>query len=107
MEENKEKENNTAAMPDDDLDQVSGGASGTYTGEFTLSIEEDQKMNDLWDMMYAYGSYGKAVKEVVDAFCKCISLQTLNNGRYRASKKIVVVAKDEVVTVNGTRVYLP
>ncbi|MCD8012830.1 MAG: hypothetical protein LUG99_06600, partial [Lachnospiraceae bacterium] len=86
--------------------QVSGGASASYTGEFYLELSGMANMNNLWDAMYIYGAYGKAVKEVVDQYCTEAKLQKFSGFRYKSTKKICVYAKDSSITVNGVHLSL-
>ncbi|MCD8337105.1 MAG: hypothetical protein LUD18_07500 [Lachnospiraceae bacterium] len=93
-------------MQDTELEQASGGASASYTGEFYLELSGLANMNNLWDAMYIYGAYGKAVKEVVDKYCTVAKLQQLSGFRYKSTKKICVYAKDSSITVNGVHLSL-
>ncbi|MCD8337102.1 MAG: hypothetical protein LUD18_07485 [Lachnospiraceae bacterium] len=110
MEANKmdEKRIGENALQDDDLDQVSGGTSTVYEGEFHVSIAEREKMNNLWNKMYAYGDYGKAVKDLVNTHVKHNGMETLNPSdfRYISKEAIDVYAKNDLVTVNGYKLIL-
>ncbi|MCD8012837.1 MAG: hypothetical protein LUG99_06635 [Lachnospiraceae bacterium] len=108
MEENKLWEEQAKKLPDEALDQVSGGLTVspiTLTGELTESIAEGEKMNTLWDKLYAHGDYGKQVREVVNSYVKSRELQGTGwDFRVHANHDIEVVAKNECVWVNGTLV---
>ncbi|MCD8337101.1 MAG: hypothetical protein LUD18_07480 [Lachnospiraceae bacterium] len=96
-------------LRDDDLDQVAGGASAAnLTGEFHIILPKYKKMNKLWNEMYEYGEYGKAVKELVDAYVDENNMQYLNfpDWRWYSRQQIEVYAKNELVTVNGCQLTL-
>lgn len=94
------------ALRDDDLERVSGGTSTVYEGEFHVSIAAREKMNNLWNKMYAYGDYGSAVKELVNTYVKQNGMEALSNLRYIAKEPIDVYAKNDLVTVNGYKLIL-
>ncbi|MCD8337098.1 MAG: hypothetical protein LUD18_07465 [Lachnospiraceae bacterium] len=100
MEEKKLGEG-MAALEDDALDEVSGGASAiTLTGELQEYIYARDKMRTLWSRIESHGDYGKQVKKVVNEYTKNNNLEE-SGLYYRAKKAISVYAKNSYVTVNG------